>query len=84
MVCKPYAILGCGLVYLHAKFYEDTLSSWSFMCFTIFARMGSKCNQPSPPRFAYRIQIFKDLDKISKRLLILEKSCDTNKLILTK
>ena len=48
MVCKPYAILGCGLVYLHAKFYEDTLSSWSFMCFTIFARMGSKCNQPSP------------------------------------
>ena len=36
MVCEPYATLGGGLVYLHAKFYDDTLSSWSFIISTIY------------------------------------------------
>ena len=42
MVCEPYATLGCGLVYLHAKFYGDTLNSWSFIISTIYYKFGSK------------------------------------------
>ena len=26
MVCKPYVTLGSGLVYLHAKFFEDAFT----------------------------------------------------------
>ena len=48
MVCEPYATLGCGLVYLHAKFYGDTLNSWSFIISTIYYKFGSKCNQTPP------------------------------------
>ena len=42
MVCEPYATLGCGLVYLHAKFYGDTLNSWSFIISTIYYKFGPK------------------------------------------
>ena len=42
MVCEPYATLGCGLVYLHAKFYGDTLNSWSFIISTIYYKYGTK------------------------------------------
>ena len=42
MVCEPYATLGCGLVYLRAKFYGDTLNSWSFIISTIYYKYGPK------------------------------------------
>ena len=42
MVCEPYATLGCGLVYLHAKFYGDKLNSWSFIISTIYYKFGPK------------------------------------------
>ena len=42
MVCEPYATLGCGLVFLHAKFYGDTLNSWSFIISTIYYKFGPK------------------------------------------
>ena len=42
MVSEPYATLGCGLVYLHAKFYGDTCNSWSFIISTIYYKFGPK------------------------------------------